>query len=164
MAVGSIPTEGDFLSLTKLLVFCHKTKMVTTGLEPATLGLLDQCSTNWAKRPHLFCLWRGWTNLTERWWCCLNGAGVFKLDQKCLSWHCKKEKTTLGGDRTLDHKIKSLALYHLSYEGRLGGLSTLFYSYTFFEKIKNGEPAVGFEPTTPSLRSLCNKPLCYTGK
>ena len=89
---------------------------------------------------------------------------IFKLDQKCLSWHCKKEKTTLGGDRTLDHKIKSLALYHLSYEGRLGGLSTLFYSYTFFEKIKNGEPAVGFEPTTPSLRSLCNKPLCYTGK
>jgi hypothetical protein len=24
---------------------------------------------------------------------------------------------TLGGDRTHDHKIKSLALYHLSYEG-----------------------------------------------
>ena len=46
MAVGSIPTEGDFLSLTKVLLFCHKTKMVTTGLEPATLGLLDQCSTN----------------------------------------------------------------------------------------------------------------------
>ena len=43
----------------------------------------------------------------------------FKLDQKCLSWHYKKEKTTLGGDRTLDHKIKSLALYHLSYEGLL---------------------------------------------
>ena len=39
-------------------------------------------------------------------------------------YHCKKEKTTLGGDRTLDHKIKSLALYHLSYEGRLGGLPT----------------------------------------
>ena len=46
MAVGSIPTEGDFLSPTKVLLFCHKTKMVTTGLEPATLGLLDQCSTN----------------------------------------------------------------------------------------------------------------------
>ena len=27
------------------------------------------------------------------------------------------KKDTLGGDRTHDHKIKSLALYHLSYEG-----------------------------------------------
>ena len=27
------------------------------------------------------------------------------------------QKDTLGGDRTHDHKIKSLALYHLSYEG-----------------------------------------------
>ena len=26
-------------------------KVVTTGLEPATVGLLDQRSTNWAKRP-----------------------------------------------------------------------------------------------------------------
>ena len=26
-------------------------------------------------------------------------------------------KNTFGGDRTRDHKIKSLALYHLSYEG-----------------------------------------------
>ena len=29
------------------------------------------------------------------------------------------KKDTLGGDRTHDHKIKSLALYHLSYEGKL---------------------------------------------
>ena len=29
---------------------------------------------------------------------------------------CEK-KCTLGGARTHDHKIKSLALYHLSYEG-----------------------------------------------
>ena len=58
----------------------------------------------------------------------------FKLDQKCLSWHCKKEKTTLGGDRTLDHKIKSLALYHLSYEGRLDELSTSIYSCEFLKK------------------------------
>ena len=27
-------------------------------------------------------------------------------------------KNTLGGARTHDHKIKSLALYHLSYEGK----------------------------------------------
>ena len=27
------------------------------------------------------------------------------------------KKCTLGGARTHDHKIKSLALYHLSYEG-----------------------------------------------
>ena len=50
------------------------------------------------------------------------------------SCHRKKGKNTLGGDRTLDHKIKSLALYHLSYEGRLGELSTSFYSYTFLKK------------------------------
>ena len=29
-------------------------KVVRTGLEPATLGLLDQCSTNWANRPHAY--------------------------------------------------------------------------------------------------------------
>ena len=29
----------------------------------------------------------------------------------------KKKRNTLGGDRTHDHKIKSLALYHLSYGG-----------------------------------------------
>ena len=28
----------------------RRQKVFTTGLEPATLGLLDQCSTNWAKR------------------------------------------------------------------------------------------------------------------
>jgi hypothetical protein len=33
---------------------------------------------------------------------------------------CDK-KDTLGGDRTHDHKIKSLALYHLSYEGNSYG-------------------------------------------
>jgi hypothetical protein len=33
---------------------------------------------------------------------------------------CAK-KGTLGGDRTHDHKIKSLALYHLSYEGNSYG-------------------------------------------
>ena len=32
-----------------------------------------------------------------------------------------KAKYTLGGDRTHDHKIKSLALYHLSYEGNSYG-------------------------------------------
>ena len=31
------------------------------------------------------------------------------------------QKDTLGGDRTHDHKIKSLALYHLSYEGNSYG-------------------------------------------
>ena len=28
--------------------------MLTTGIEPATVGLLDQCSTDWATRAHLF--------------------------------------------------------------------------------------------------------------
>ena len=27
--------------------------MVVTGIEPATVGLLDQCSTDWATRPTL---------------------------------------------------------------------------------------------------------------
>ena len=31
------------------------------------------------------------------------------------------KRNTLGGDRTHDHKIKSLALYHLSYEGNSYG-------------------------------------------
>ena len=70
--------------------------MVTTGLEPATLGLLDQCSTNWAKRPvHWSIQWTEFTSMN----------------------HALNKKYTLGGDRTHDHKIKSLALYHLSYEG-----------------------------------------------
>ena len=29
------------------------------------------------------------------------------------------KRCTLGGARTHDHKIKSLALYHLSYEGQV---------------------------------------------
>ena len=29
---------------------CKKKYMLTTGIEPATVGLLDQCSTNWATR------------------------------------------------------------------------------------------------------------------
>ena len=36
-----------------------------------------------------------------------------------------KSKDTLGGDRTHDHKIKSLALYHLSYEGNSDGNKTV---------------------------------------
>ena len=36
-----------------------------------------------------------------------------------------KSKDTLGGDRTHDHKIKSLALYHLSYEGNSHGDKTV---------------------------------------
>ena len=34
-------------------------KMVTEGLEPSTLGLLDPCSTDWAMRPNLWYLWVG---------------------------------------------------------------------------------------------------------
>ena len=43
------------------------------------------------------------------------------LEVRCAS-HCASgalllSKSTFGGARTRDHKIKSLALYHLSYEG-----------------------------------------------
>ena len=34
-----------------------------------------------------------------------------------LKKYTLKQKRTFDGDRTHDHKIKSLALYHLSYEG-----------------------------------------------
>ena len=36
-----------------------------------------------------------------------------------------KVKSTSSGDRTHDHKIKSLALYHLSYGGPLDGTMLL---------------------------------------
>ena len=44
----SCSLETIFLSKSCLLkhVKVLEKKMVTTGLEPATLGLLDQCSTN----------------------------------------------------------------------------------------------------------------------
>ena len=45
----------------------------------------------------------------------------------------QKQKGTSSGDRTHDHKIKSLALYHLSY----GGLSDV------------GLVRAGFEPHRP---------------
>ena len=35
--------------------------------------------------------------------------------------YLKKKQNTSSGDRTHDHKIKSLALYHLSYGGPLDG-------------------------------------------
>ena len=35
-----------FFSKKKLLTYSQNKKLVRTGLEPATLGLLDQCSTN----------------------------------------------------------------------------------------------------------------------
>ena len=78
----------------------------------------------------------------------------FKLDQKCLSWHYKKEKTTLGGDRTLDHKIKSLALYHLSYEGRLAKLSSSSYLSVIFKKYKKKSPRWDSNPR-PQAYEAC---------
>ena len=49
------------------------------------------------------------------------------------------KKDTLGGDRTHDHKIKSLALYHLSYEGNSFGK----------QKVENP----GFDPGASRLQS-----------
>ena len=46
---------------------------------------------------------------------------VVSSDTKLLSQ--TKKVCTLGGARTHDHKIKSLALYHLSYEGVLVKIS-----------------------------------------
>ena len=48
-------------------------------------------------------------------------------------------KNTLGGARTHDHKIKSLALYHLSYEGNSYGK----------QKVENP----GFDPGASRLQS-----------
>ena len=46
------------------------------------------------------------------------GGGIF-LCQKLFFFKCQKTQDTSSGDRTHDHKIKSLALYHLSYGGDL---------------------------------------------
>ena len=70
------------------------------GIEPTTTRLRVLRSTIWATKAN----WRGST------------------DFDCVmlylaAWCTFKPKSTFDGDRTHDHKIKSLALYHLSYEG-----------------------------------------------
>ena len=60
-----------------------------------------------------------------------------------------KKVCTLGGARTHDHKIKSLALYHLSYEGSwcLKRFSVCFIEYI---SLKCGTPlgCITFNSTT----------------
>ena len=49
-----------------------------------------------------------------------SNQGPSDLQSDALPTELKRRslaKNTLGGARTHDHKIKSLALYHLSYEG-----------------------------------------------
>ena len=96
-------------------------------------------------------------------------------------------KNTFGGDRTRDHKIKSLALYHLSYEGspthNFGcvaqwqsiGLQILWSavrirSYPFYQKRIQPQPAKrrgqgGIEPPTSRTRSEnhTTRPLALVG-
>ena len=113
----------------------RKKEVVTTGLEPATLGLLDQCSTNWANRPLYVVKTNDWDEIRTRasketsalnWRLRPLGHPIYvvwvdvekKQNNKQHLFVGEKE-STLGGARTHDHKIKSLALYHLSYEGKL---------------------------------------------
>ena len=83
--------------------------MLSTGIEPATLGLWDPRAANCAtKAVVVVVVW--FHNSTLSFW--------YQFKKFLAVWR-EEKKSTLGGARTHDHKIKSLALYHLSYEGHL---------------------------------------------
>ena len=62
-----------------------------TGIEPATGGLLDHCSTNWATRPeHYVAL----ANLSR-----LKKLTVLRKSKNIYAYRKKKPKNTYGLDR-----------------------------------------------------------------
>ena len=70
------------------------------GIEPMTNGLLDQRSTNWAKRP------------------CLLNSGRMQQDSDekyntVIMVTFKKKSSALGGTRTRNPQIRSLMRYPL---------------------------------------------------
>ena len=80
--------------------------MLSTGIEPATLGLWDPRAANCATKA---VVWDLRLRLKQELFIKIILSTPGMIGQK---------KCTLGGARTHDHKIKSLALYHLSYGGQ----------------------------------------------
>ena len=117
-----------------------------TGIEPATVGLLDQCSTDWATRAY-FNIWQNH-----------NTKKFDRIHSKKIG----KKKNARCGSRTHDlrimrptrYQLRQTCIIHMSYNHVLSNNNRIKQKKNTKTKKNEKTPVVGIEPTTTWLRVM----------